>query len=137
MKRLYNFLVKRQYISFPIFVFVISFALFYWQQLSVETFAEKVDAIASLAGVFIGILLTVFTLYTSVPKNNEVMQRVIKYGHHQIFRKSILYGCIFFMICVLSWLFGASAKWILISLLMGMSDVIISIRYIYRINEYV
>ncbi|MCI5679704.1 MAG: hypothetical protein MR278_06995 [Bacteroidales bacterium] len=137
MKKVYDFLAKRQYLSFPMIIFVIFFALFELQKLSAKTFEGKVNGIVSLAGVFIGVLLTVFTLYTSIPKNNQIMQRVIKFGHHQIFRKSILYGCMFFMICVFLWLFGASEKWILIFLLMGMSDVIISIKYIYLINEYV
>ncbi len=136
MKKIYDFLAKRQYLSFPMIVFIIFFALFELQKLSEKTFEGKVDGIASLSGVFIGVLLTVFTLYTSIPKNNEIMQRVIKFGHHQIFRKSILYGCTFFLICEFLWLFGASEKWILIFLLMGMSDVIISIKYIYLINEY-
>lgn len=137
MKKVYTFLAKRQYFFFPMLVFVVFYMLFEKKYLVTETFICKVDDIVSLSGVFIGVLLTVFTLYASVPKNNEIMQRVIRSGHHQIFRKSILYGCAFFMICGFLWLFDASAKWVLISLLMGLSDVIIAIRYIYLINDYV
>ncbi len=137
MKKVYTLLAKRQYFFFPMLVFVVFYMLFEKKYLVTETFICKVDDIVSLSGVFIGVLLTVFTLYASVPKNNEIMQRVIRSGHHQIFRKSILYGCAFFMICGFLWLFDASAKWVLISLLMGLSDVIIAIRYIYLINDYV
>lgn len=137
MKKVYVLLAKRQYLVLPIIIFAVFYILFKVQMLSVATFRSKVDGIVSLSGVFIGVLLTVFTLYTSVPKDNQVMQRVIHSGHHQIFKKSILYGCAFFMVCSFLWLFGASAKWIVISLLMGLSDVIIAIRYIYLINDYV
>ncbi|WP_312072251.1 hypothetical protein [Anaerotignum propionicum] len=137
MKKNYRYIAKHQYFFLPLILLIVYILLVELKIFKVIVFENKVESVVSLAGVFVGVLLAIFTLYASIPKNNEVMRRVIQSGHHQIFKKSILFGCTFFILCILLWLFGFSTKWVVLLLLMGLADVVIAIRYISLINDYV
>lgn len=121
---------------FPVVVIIIidclsNFKLF-------ETFISQSSNMSSLAGIsgtFIGFLLTAATIYLSLPLDSKFKMWFIKHEHHKIFVKNILFGTIFFMVPIISWICNLEILNIIgiYCFIAGCLEVIVSMYYIYHL----
>lgn len=134
-------LIKRySYIIFPFVVFIISIIFMlipnnsYYLKLDYQ---DKITTVLSLSGTFIGVLLTVYTIYIAFPKNTEIYNKVVSSGHDKIFKMNIQTGIFIYVLLILLWVINLPA-YILISLfLSGLSNIIISTYYISKLANYI
>lgn len=140
MKKILSFFRKYSYIIIPMFIFIIMNIIepIRLKLYTINQDATKIPVIISMDSVFIGLLLAIFTVYCSFPRNTELITRIRNSGHEKIFKNSIIFGCIFFTLSIMVWLFDIDINILTIShfFLMGISDICISIYYIYRITNY-
>ena len=135
-KKLKTFEIKHRYLILPVIVyFLCNKVQFVNNRLNILT-DDKIGIIISMSSVFLGMLLATFTLYASFPRTSKAMQRVISSGHDKIFKKSIFTGSILFSLCILAWVLDINLIRIADLFLMGATDVLISIWYIYVITDY-
>lgn len=94
---------------------------------------NNIGSLASIAGAFIGFMLTVATVYFSMPGKSKFKQWLITKGHHKIFIRIILMGIIFFFIPIVAWLISNSDIYIyaIYFFIAGCLEVGASIYYLY------
>lgn len=97
--------------------------------------SSNISSLAGISGTFIGFLLTVATIYCSMPLKGKFKSWFIKYGHHKIFVTIILIGTLFFMIPIISWLCNSNVmNYIgLYCFIAGCLEVLAAIYYLYHL----
>ena len=63
---------------------------------------DKASSLVSTASTFIGVLITILTIYLAVPKDESKKQRLIKSGHERIYLCNILMGIIILSLSIFS-----------------------------------
>lgn len=122
---------KYSYILVPIVIAIISLIIRkYISDINVET-------LVSIAGAFIGIMITNLTLYITFITSNTNINNLIESPHHKIFINTINFGVIYFVLCLLSWIFNFFSIIIIILFLMGLTNVFISLYYISQMAKYI
>lgn len=91
--------------------------------------------LAGISGTFVGFLLTAATVYLALPSDSKIKSWFIKYGHHKIFMKIILFGTIFFMIPIISWICDTTAmNYIgMYGFIAGSLEVLAAMYYLYNL----
>lgn len=91
--------------------------------------------LAGISGTFVGFLLTAATVYLALPSDSKFKSWFIKYGHHKIFMKIILFGTIFFMIPIISWICDTTAmNYIgMYGFIAGSLEVLAAMYYLYNL----
>ncbi len=95
--------------------------------------SNKVQILVSISASFIGVLLTVLTIYLAVPKNETKIKRLKESYHEQIYLKNIITGIIFFLISIISWIFFDNSYISALTFLAGMANIIISVYYTFAL----
>lgn len=102
------------------------FSEFYLEQ-------NSLGNLATIAGSFIGFLLTVATVYFALPGKSKFRKWLVEHGHHKIFMNIILFGIVAFFVTIMSWLILSDVfKRIgLYSFVAGCIEVGASVYYLY------
>jgi len=64
-----------------------------------------VQILVSISASFIGVLLTILTIYLAIPKNEAKIKRLKETYHEQIYLRNIITGIISFLVSIMSWIF--------------------------------
>lgn len=126
-------LKKYSYILVPSAISIISIIV----QKNIYVQNMNMDTLISIAGAFIGIMITNLTLYVTFITSNTNVNNIIESPHHKIFINTINAGVIYFILCILIWLFNLSNMIIISLFLMGLTNVVISLYYISKIARYI
>jgi hypothetical protein len=140
MKKLKNFFNKLifKYIYISIFIFLIPVFFIDRKLDSFRVFLSNsgnISSLAEISGTFIGFLLTVATIYFSIPSESKFKKWFVKYGHNKIFIKIILFGIICFMVPIASWIFNCNimSYVALYSFIAGCLEVLVAVYYLYHL----
>lgn len=97
--------------------------------------SSNISSLAGISGSFIGFLLTVATIYCSLPLGSKFKDWFVKYGHHKIFVRIILFGTLFFMVPIISWIcdFYVMNHIGLYCFIAGCLEVLAAIYYLYHL----
>lgn len=138
IKNILNIIVFK-YIYMTILIFLP--VLFYFDQKYniFDLFNKESSNVSSLAGIsgsFIGFLLTVATIYSSLPSDSKFKTWFKKYGHHKIFMRIIALGTFFFMLNIIFWIFNISTVFIINNIgiyafISGCFEVLAAMYYLY------
>lgn len=127
-----NFIKEFCYIVFPAITIII-LSILHYKQSYIKNLEYDVSTIIQIAGTLIGFLFTAVTIFASIPKNTNYMKRFEKHKHKTIFGRCISLGIITLTICIVIWLLGMSAEWIVLSFLIGLEETLFSAYYLYRL----
>ena len=96
---------------------------------------SNASSLAGISGTFIGFLLTIATIYLALPSESKFKNWFIRHGHHKIFVKIILFGSIFFMMTIISWICNTFIiNYIgMYTFIAGILEVIVAIYYLYHL----
>lgn len=94
---------------------------------------DFVNNIINISGILSGYLLTTYGIFVSLGNNNFI-KYLHQSGHFKIVYKIIMFGIVFLIISMLLGLFGISDRLMVISFLMGISEVILSVYYFYMLT---
>lgn len=128
------FIKKYCYISIPIIVTVVFFILKF--TIGLPNFETKIDGMIGIIGTLIGFLLTAITVFTGISKDNIIMKRVISSNHHIIFARCILFGVIFSVLTIISWIFNMNESIIIIFFLLSFLETIMASWYIHKLSLF-
>lgn len=130
-----TFIRKRIYILAPLITLIILLIDFIFFKRFIVTIDNDLNNnIANISGVLFGFLLTAYGIFLSLPDNNFI--RYLKLSKHfEIVLKTLLYGICFFVLSMLLGIFKVLGEIMLIVFLCGISEVVISIYYFYKITN--
>lgn len=114
----------------PSLIFAICFIL----SKKFNIFKVSSDKISTLIGVstsFIGVLLTVLTIYLAVPKNEQKKERLRASYHEYIYLSNILTGIILFFLSIAIWIFLDAAMLSTLFFLSGIANMAIATYYTF------
>jgi len=94
---------------------------------------EKSSILVSISSSFIGVLVTVLTIYLAVPKNETKLRQLKESYHEHIYLMNILAGLILLFASIVSWLFFNNTYMSSITFVAAMSNIIISIYYTFTL----
>ena len=93
-------MLKIKYFSFIIFPLLTFFICFLFNTF-IKAFNvddDKIQVLISVSSTFIGVLLTILTIYLAVPKNESQLKKFRDSYHEQIYIRNIVTGIIMFLI---------------------------------------
>lgn len=124
-----------RYYSFIIFPLLICFVCFVISLFSnvFNICDTKIQVLVSISASFIGVLLTILTIYLAVPKKESQLKRFRDSHHEKIYIRNIITGIIMFSLSILSWVFLDSTCTSSITFLAGLSNIVISMYYTFRL----
>lgn len=134
-----NNIKKTCYISMPIIIGIILTVLFFINKLFFKydfDLSNKISTIIGIVGTLIGFLLTAITIFSGIPKDNVIFKRVIKYKHHIIFSKCVLFGIFFSSITIFIWIIGLNNNLILLGFILSFLETIMASWYIYKFSIF-
>ena len=126
-------LKKYCYISVPIIVLSLSICLYKLPICSKVELEDDMATLIQISGTLIGFLLTAITIFLSLPKDSNMMNRMKKYGHIEIFGKCITIGLIALTSSIVLWIINTPKNIIIVVFLMGLCDTLIAAYYIYKL----
>lgn len=100
-------------------------------------FSNKIDVIIGIAGSLSGFLITIWAIVFSIQKEGSQFAKAFFASDHiKIFSRSIIYGVVFFILCVIEYiLLNNQNELIILSFIMGICEVLIATWYIYNIGK--
>ena len=93
----------------------------------------KASALVSIVSSFIGILLTILTIYLAVPKNPVKIKQLKESSHQHIYLANILTGIILSLVALLIWIYFGNILWLSALFLASISNIIITIYYTFSL----
>ncbi len=93
----------------------------------------KIQILVSVSASFIGVLLTILTIYLAVPKNEHQLEKFRDSFHEQIYIRNIIMGIIMFFLAIFTWFFGDSNSISSIMFLSGTTNIAISMYYTFSL----
>lgn len=128
--RLYSFIIV------PMFVF--GLVLLIARNFNFSDIGDtKLDVLASVSASFIGVLITVITIYMAVPKEKIILERMKKSGHEFIYLSNIGFGMLLYLISLLSWILFDSKFYSITLFVCGISNTLITIYYTFVLIQSV
>ncbi len=94
---------------------------------------DKMDLIVSVASSFIGVLLTVLTIYLAIPKNAVRVKQLRESKHQHIYLINLLTGIILSLLSILVWIFFNNTFFACSLFLASISNMIITIYYTFSL----
>lgn len=132
MKKIKGFIKYYSFIIFPTAIFIISY--YVGKQFQFLNLNEsKATSLVSAASTFIGVLITILTVYLAVPKNEQKKQQLKKSGHERIYLYNILTGIFILLLSIFVWIFFDYSRLLSLLFLSGLSNIIISIYYTFAL----
>lgn len=98
---------------------------------------DKANLIVNLDGTFIGVLITIFTIYVSFPLSSQIRKNFTKSKHQSIFILHIWTGTIFYMLSIFAYLLFDQYALVTILFFMGMSNFFVTAYYITVLVKYI
>ena len=92
---------------------------------------EKISTLVNISASFIGVLLTILTIYLAVPKDETKIKQLRDSYHEHIYLMNILTGIIIFFIATIFWIFFDNTSMSSIAFVSGIPNIIISIYYTF------
>lgn len=130
MKKIKSYLKYYSNFAMPSLIFAICFIL----SKKFNIFNISFDKISTLIGVsasFIGVLLTILTIYLAVPKNEQKKERLRASYHEYIYLSNILTGIILFFLSIVIWIFLDTAMLSTLFFLSGIANMAIATYYTF------
>ena len=128
MKTIVSRIKYYSYIIFPVLAIIAC--------LYTKAFLPQADIVANASVTLLGVMLTVLTLYVSVP-NKEIKEKLKKYYHETIMIRNIITGLMLYGSSALISIFiPGYINWATAMFLGACTNVIISIYYITAISRY-
>lgn len=132
-----NFIKKYCYLTVPTVTFIIIYIIHFRKIVDFsKVFIDETSNIIQISGTLIGFLLTAMTVFLSLPKDTQLMQRIKKYNHHKIFSRCVSMGLIILTIDILLWLVKISHIYIIFCFLLGLEETLMAAYYIYKLCLY-
>lgn len=136
-----NFLVdfitcirKYSYIVFPLMSLLFIYLVKIFDIVSVTIDSDLRNNIVNVSGVLTGFLFTSCGIFISLPDNNFISY-LKKSNHFIIVYRVLLFGIIFLISSMLLGIFKLFDKIMITVFICGMTEVIISVYYFYKITS--
>lgn len=98
---------------------------------------DKANLIVNLDGTFIGVLLTIFTIYVSFPLSAGIRKRFTESKHQRIFISHIWTGIILFILSMFMYLIFDQYVFVAVLFFMGMSNLVVTAYYITMLITHI
>lgn len=98
---------------------------------------DKATTLISIATEFIGILLTILTIYLAVPKNPIKIKQLKNSGHQHIYLSNILTGIVFSFLSIITWIFFSNIFFSTMFFMACISNIIITIYYTFSLIKLI
>lgn len=130
---------KYCYFTIPIITLVIFLILYIYIAKIVDIkniFTDDLSSLIQISGTLIGFLLTAMTVFLSLPKNTQLMQRIRKYNHHVIFSRCVSIGLIILTADIFLWILKMPSEFVIFSFILGLEETLMAAYYIYKLCIY-
>ena len=132
MKKLKGFFKYHSCIIMPLTTLIICFLINNkWNCFDINE--QKSATLTSIASSFIGVLITILTIYLAVPKSDFIRKRLKESNHEHIYLFNILIGIIIFLISIIYWIFFNNSTVPTILFLAGLTNIAITIYYTFAL----
>lgn len=129
-----TFIRKNSYLFFPLLSLLFVFLIKFFNILSVNIDADLRNNIVNVSGVLSGFLFTTYGIFMSLPDNNFI--KYLKASKHfDVIYKVLLFGIIFLISSMIFGIFKIFDKAMIITFVIGMTEVVISVYYFYMITS--
>ena len=115
MIKLRGFIKYHSCIILPTTIFIICYLLNSYFKCFNSIESRKADTLASISASFIGVLITILTIYLAVPKNN------------------ILVGMVVFLGATIYWIFFDNPAILVMLFLSGITNIVVTIYYTFSL----
>lgn len=130
MKKLKSYLKYYSNVAIPSLIFAICFILS--KKFNIfKVSSEKISTLIDVSASFIGVLLTILTIYLAVPKNEQKKERLRASYHEYIYLSNILTGIILFFLSIVIWIFLDTAILSTLFFLSGIANMAIATYYTF------
>lgn len=131
---LVTFIRRYSYFVFPAISLLIILFINYFNFVTVEIDSDLRNNIVNVSGVLSGFLFTACGIFISLPDNNFIIY-LKKSNYFTIVYKVLLLGIIFLISSMILGIFKLYDKFMIVIFLCGMTEVIISVYYFYKITS--
>lgn len=136
MKKINGFIKYHSNIIFPSITFILFFLMN--QKFKILYLNDdKSSSLISIASSFIGVLITILTIYLAVPKSDFVKKRLKESKHEHIYLFNILTGIIILFAATMSWIFFDNSTILIILFLSGITNIIVTIYYTFSLIKLI
>lgn len=94
---------------------------------------DKIELLVSVSASFIGVLLTILTIYLAIPKNAVRVKQLKESKHQYIYLSNLAMGIVLLFVSIASWLFFDNAPVSTITFIASMANMAITIYYTFSI----
>ncbi len=130
MKKVKSYLKYYSNFAMPSLIFAICFILS--KKFNIfKVSSEKISTLIDVSASFIGVLLTILTIYLAVPKNEQKKERLRASYHEYIYLSNILTGIILFFLSIVIWIFLDTAILSTLFFLSGIANMAIATYYTF------
>lgn len=130
MKKIKSYLKYYSNFAMPSLIFAICFILS--KKFNIfKVSSEKISTLIDVSASFIGVLLTILTIYLAVPKNEQKKERLRASYHEYIYLSNILTGIILFFLSIVIWIFLDTALLSTLFFLSGIANMAIATYYTF------
>lgn len=130
MKKIKSYLKYYSNFAMPSLIFAICFILS--KKFNIfKVSSEKISTLIDVSASFIGVLLTILTIYLAVPKNEQKKERLRASYHEYIYLSNILTGIILFFLSIVIWIFLDTAILSTLFFLSGIANMAIATYYTF------
>lgn len=130
MKKIKSYLKYYSNFAMPSLIFAICFILSKKFNIFNISF-DKISTLIDVSASFIGVLLTILTIYLAVPKNEQKKERLRASYHEYIYLSNILTGIILFFLSIVIWIFLDTAMLSTLFFLSGIANMAIATYYTF------
>lgn len=130
MKKIKSYLKYYSNFAMPSLIFAICFILS--KKFNIfKVSSDKISTLIDVSASFIGVLLTILTIYLAVPKNEQKKERLRASYHEYIYLSNILTGIILFFLSIVIWIFLDTAILSTLFFLSGIANMAIATYYTF------
>lgn len=130
MKKIKSYLKYYSNFAMPSLIFSICFILSKKFNIFKISF-DKISTLIDVSASFIGVLLTILTIYLAVPKNEQKKERLRASYHEYIYLSNILTGIILFFLSIITWIFLDTVMLSTLFFLSGIANMAIATYYTF------
>lgn len=130
MKKIKSYLKYYSNFAMPSIIFGICFILS--KRINIfKVSSDKISTLIDVSASFIGVLLTILTIYLAVPQNKQKKERLRASCHEYIYLSNILTGIILFFLSIAIWIFLDAATLSILFFLSGIANMAIATYYTF------
>lgn len=130
MKKIKSYLKYYSNFAMPSIIFGICFILS--KRINIfKVSSDKISTLIDVSASFIGVLLTILTIYLAVPQNKQKKERLRASYHEYIYLSNILTGIILFFLSIAIWIFLDAATLSILFFLSGIANMAIATYYTF------